>query len=255
MSSIGTGYDLSASQFSPDGRVFQVEYAQKAVENSGTAIALRGTDGVVFAVEKLVLSKLYESTANKRIFLIDRHIGMAVAGVLADARQIVETARTEAANYRSEYGSAIPLKYLTDRVAMYMHAYTLYSAVRPFGCSVMMGAHDSTDGPQLYTVDPSGIAWGYLGSAVGKAKQAAKTEIEKLKLKDMTCRELIKEAAKIIYVVHDEVKDKNFELQLSWVCEESGGRHQYVPHDIHAEAEKYATDALAEESESEEEDL
>ena len=69
-------YDLSASQFSPDGRVFQVEYAAKAVENSGTVIGLRGKDGVVFAVEKLVTSKLYEPGANKRIFNIDKHIGM-----------------------------------------------------------------------------------------------------------------------------------------------------------------------------------
>merc|ERR1712137_420783 len=112
MSSIGTGYDLSASQFSPDGRVFQVEYAQKAVENSGTSIALKGKDGVVFAVEKLVTSKLYENGANRRIFSVDTHIGMAVAGLLADSRQIFETARKEASNYRSEYGSNIPVKYL-----------------------------------------------------------------------------------------------------------------------------------------------
>jgi len=254
MSSIGTGYDLSASQFSPDGRVFQVEYAQKAVENSGTAIGLRGTDGVVYAVEKLVVSKLYESTSNKRIFMIDRHVGMAVSGLLADARQIVETARTEAANYRSEYGAPIPVKYLTDRVAMYMHAYTLYSSVRPFGCSVMMASHQNNE-PLLYTIEPSGVSWGYIGCAIGKAKQSAKTEIEKLKLKDLTCRELIKEAAKIIYIVHDDVKDKTFELQLSWVCEESKGLHQYVPADVHTEAEKYAKESLEEESESDEEEL
>ncbi|XP_015747580.1 PREDICTED: proteasome subunit alpha type-3-like [Acropora digitifera] len=76
MSSIGTGYDLSASQFSPDGRVFQVEYAVKAVENSGTIVGIKGRDGVVFGVEKLVLSKLYEYGANKRIIHIDSHIGM-----------------------------------------------------------------------------------------------------------------------------------------------------------------------------------
>lgn len=69
-------YDLSASQFSPDGRVFQVEYAAKAVENSGTVIGLRGKDGVVFAVEKLVTSKLYEPGANKRIFHADEHVGI-----------------------------------------------------------------------------------------------------------------------------------------------------------------------------------
>lgn len=75
-------YDLSASQFSPDGRVFQVEYAGKAVENSGTVIGLRGKDGVVFAVEKLITSKLYEPKANKRIFDVDQHIGMVSNPIL-----------------------------------------------------------------------------------------------------------------------------------------------------------------------------
>lgn len=253
MSSIGTGYDLSASQFSPDGRVFQVEYAVKAVENSGTIVGIRGKDGVVFGVEKLVLSKLYEYGANKRIIHIDSHIGMAVAGLIADARQIVNVARDEAANYRSTYGSPIPLKYLVDRVSGYIHAHTLYSAVRPFGCSVLLSSL-GPDGPELYMIDPSGVSWGYHGCAIGKAKQAAKTEIEKLKMKDMTCEELVKEVAKIIYVVHDEVKDKNFELELSWIGEVTNGKHQWVPKDIAEAAEKYAKESLEEDSSSEDED-
>jgi len=253
MSAIGTGYDLSASQFSPDGRVFQVEYAQKAVENSGTAIALRGKDGIVLAVEKLVTSKLYEVGANKRIFTVDRHIGVAVAGLLADARAIVENAREEAKNYRLEYGSPIPIKYLKDRVSMYLHAYTMYSALRPFGCSLLLASFDQIDGPQLYCLDPSGLSWGYFGCAIGKAKQAAKTELEKLKLKDMTCKELIREAAKIIYIVHDEIKDKAFELELSWIGFETNGQHEWVPKDLFEDAEKYAKEALKQESDSDEE--
>lgn len=255
MSSIGTGYDISASQFSPDGRVFQVEYAQKAVENSGTTVALRGKDGVVFAVEKLVTSKLYENGTNRRIFNVDKHVGMAVAGLLADSRQIVETAKTEAANYRSEYGTNIPIKYLSDRVAMYMHAYTLYSAVRPFGCSVAMGSYDEFDGPQLFSIDPSGVSYGFYGCSMGKARQAAKTEMEKLTMRDMTCAQLIKEAAKIIYMVHDEVKDKQFELELSWVSAGTQGRHEKVPADVHAEAERYAKSALEEDSDSANDDM
>ncbi|CAD6222282.1 GSCOCG00000893001-RA-CDS [Cotesia congregata] len=254
MSSIGTGYDLSASQFSPDGRVFQVEYAQKAVENSGTVISLRGKDGVVFAVEKLVTSKLYEAGANKRIFNIDEHIGMAVAGLISDARQIVETARSEAASYRAQYGVGIPVKYLNERVAMYMHAYTLYSAVRPYGCSVILSAREA-DGPTMYMIDPSGVSYGYFGCAVGKAKQSAKTEIEKLKLADMSCKELVKEAARIIYLVHDELKDKQFELEMSWVGAHTKGKHERIPHEIKAEAEAKARQAMAEDSDSDTEDM
>jgi len=244
MSSLGTGYDLSASQFSPDGRVFQVEYAQKAVENSGTAVGIRGKDGVVFGVEKLVMSKLYESGANKRIFHIDEHIGMAIAGLLADARQIADIARQEAANYKSQYGGKVPCKVLADRVSMYMHAYTLYSFVRPFGCSVMLSSYDPTDGPQMFMIEPSGVCHGYFGCTVGKAKQAAKTEIEKIKMKEMPMQELVKEVAKIIYTVHDEVKDKAFELELSWVGSMTEGRHEIVPKDVQVEAEKYAKAAL-----------
>jgi len=229
-----------------------VEYAQKAIENSGTAVALQGKDGVVFAVEKLVTSKLYEPGTNRRLFSVDRHIGMGIAGLLADARQIVETARNEASNYRSEYGGNVPLKYVTDRVAMYMHAYTLYSAVRPFGCSVILGTYDVAEKkPEMYMIDPSGVYHGYLGCAIGKAKQAAKTEMEKLTLSSMTCRELIKEAAKIIYIVHDEVKDKSFELELSWIGEHTQGRHERVPKDVYTEAETYAKAALDEDDDDE----
>ncbi|XP_012541273.1 proteasome subunit alpha type-3 [Monomorium pharaonis] len=254
MSSIGTGYDLSASQFSPDGRVFQVEYAQKAVENGGTVIGLRGKDGVVFAIEKIVTSKLYESGANKRILNIDQHIGMAVSGIISDARQIAETARSEAASYKAQYGVGIPLKYLNERVSMYMHAYTLYSAVRPYGCSVLLGTYE-TDGPALYMIDPSGVSYGYYGCAVGKAKQSAKTEIEKLKLPEMTCKDLVKEAARIIYLVHDELKDKQFELEMSWVGAHTNGRHERVPADLKAEAEAKARQAMAEDSDSDTEDM
>jgi len=175
--------------------------------------------------------------------------------LLADSRQIVETAKTEAANYRSEYGTNIPIKYLSDRVAMYMHAYTLYSAVRPFGCSVAMGSYDEFDGPQLFSIDPSGVSYGFYGCSMGKARQAAKTEMEKLTMRDMTCAQLIKEAAKIIYMVHDEVKDKQFELELSWVSAGTQGRHEKVPADVHAEAERYAKSALEEDSDSANDDM
>jgi len=249
MSSIGTGYDLSASQFSPDGRVFQVEYAIKAIENSGTAIGLRGRDGVVFAMEKLVTSKLYEPGANRRLASADKHVGLAVGGLLADARQIIDRARQEASSYRSEYGGNVPLKYLTDRVAMYIHAYTLYSSVRPFGCAVILGSQE-TSGPQMYMIDPSGVYNGYKGCAIGKAKQAAQTEMEKLEISNKSVHELINEAAKIIYMVHDEVKDKAFELELSWVGEHTNGVHQRVPDEVFRKAEAFAKEALKEDSDS-----
>ncbi|KAF8264939.1 20S proteasome subunit [Lactarius quietus] len=243
MTSIGTGYDLSASTYSPDGRIFQVEYANKAVDNSGTAIGLRVKDGVVLAVEKLVHSKLLVPGANRRIQTIDRHIGLASSGLLADGRHLSNRAREEAANYRDNYCEPSPLKALADRLGLYVQAYTLYSSVRPFGCSTILGGIDK-DGPSIYVIEPSGVFYGYNGAAVGKGRQLAKTELEKLKLSELTTREAVFEAARIIHLVHDDAKEKEFELEMSWIGDETNGRHVPVPRDLFEEADRKAKEAL-----------
>ncbi|KAH9998415.1 20S proteasome subunit [Russula vinacea] len=243
MTSIGTGYDLSASTYSPDGRIFQVEYANKAVDNSGTVIGLRVKDGVVLAVEKLVHSKLLVPGANRRIQTIDRHIGLASSGLLADGRHIANRARDEAANYRDNYRELAPLKDLSDRISLYVQAYTLYSSVRPFGCSTILGGVDK-NGPSIYVIEPSGVFYGYHGAAAGKGRQLAKTELEKLKLSELTLREAVIEAARIIHLVHDDAKEKEFELELSWIGDETNGRHVPVPKDLFEEADRKAKEAL-----------
>jgi len=243
MTSIGTGYDLSASTYSPDGRIFQVEYAAKAVENSGTAIGLRVKDGVVLAVEKLIHSKLLLPGANRRIQTVDRHIGMATAGLLADGRNISNRARDEGANIRTTWKESPTVKAVANRIALYAQAYTLYSSVRPFGISTIFGGVDKT-GPSLYVVEPSGVCLGYHGAAVGKGRQLAKTELEKLKLSELSIREAVEEAARIIYLVHDDNKEKEFELEMSWAGDETNGLHVPVPAELLADAERKAREAL-----------
>ncbi|KAH9544421.1 hypothetical protein CY35_13G119000 [Sphagnum magellanicum] len=164
--------------------------------------------------------------SNRRIHAVHKHAGMAVAGLAADGRQIVARARSEASQYLSFYGEDIPIKELCDRVAHYVHLCTLYWWLRPFGSATILGGYDR-DGPQLYMIEPSGVAYRYFGAAIGKGRQAAKT----------------------IYEVHDEAKDKAFELELSWVCDESNKQHQRVPADLLEEAKaaaKAAKDALDE---------
>ncbi|CAE6399113.1 unnamed protein product [Rhizoctonia solani] len=244
MTAIGTGYDLSASTYSPDGRLFQIEYASKAVENSGTAIGLKVKDGVVLAVEKLIHSKLLIPEANRRIATIDKHIGMATSGLLADGRALANRARDEAQNYRDTYMTTVPLKVaLAERVGLYVQAYTLYSSVRPFGISTILGSVDK-DGPSLYVIQPSGVHYGYNGAAVGKGRQLANTELEKLNLSQLTAREAVFEAARIIHLVHDDSKDKEFELELSWIGPETDGKHVSVPRELWAEADRKAREAL-----------
>ncbi|XP_042060542.1 proteasome subunit alpha type-3-like isoform X1 [Salvia splendens] len=235
MSSIGTGYDLSVTTFSPDGRVFQIEYAAKAVDNSGTVVAIKCKDGIVMGVEKLIASKMLLPGSNRRIHSVHRHSGMAVAGLAADGRQIVTRAKSEATNYERVYGEAIPVKELAERVASYVHLCTLYWWLRPFGCGVIVGGYDR-DGPQLYMIEPSGIS----------DTSVQPLEKEDRLLKQMTCRQGVIEVAKIIYGVHDEAKDKAFELELSWVCDESNCQHEKVPENLLEEAKAAAKAALEE---------
>lgn len=248
MSSVGTGYDFVTSTYSPDGRVFQVEYAGKAVDSSGTVVALRVKDGVVFGVEKLIKEKLWEPTTNKQLFTVDRHIGLASNGILTDAKDVVEHARGEAQQYNSFYGERIPGKTITERIASHMQYATLFSGLRPLGVAIMVGAYNETEGPYLAMVEPSGSTYSYFGVATGKAKQNAKTEIEKLDLANMTAREAVKHVTRIIYQNHDDMKDKIFYLEMSWVCAESEGRHVTVPRDIVTDAEKAAKDQMQEDA-------
>ncbi|KAH8914910.1 N-terminal nucleophile aminohydrolase [Atractiella rhizophila] len=246
MTSIGTGYDLSTSTYSPDGRIFQVEYASKTTQASGTVIGLRTKDGVVIAVEKLVQSKLMVKGKNGRIGRVEESVGLATAGLLTDGRHIISRARDEAQQYKDTYRQTIPLKMLADRIGSYCQAYTLYSSVRPFGVSIIIAGVDADGKPGLYNVEPSGTCYGYRGCAVGKGRQLAKTEVEKLKLEQMSTREAVFEAARIIHMVHDESKDKDFELEMSWVGPETKFQHELVPDALLEEANQKAKDSLSE---------
>lgn len=197
-------------------------------------------------MEKLVLSKLIMAGSNRRIHSVDRHAGLAIAGLGPDGRQVVHRARAEAARYLSFYGDRIPAQVLAERLASFMHLYTLYWSVRPFGASVLLACADAPaegGGPpssaSLFAIDTGGEVYRFFGTALGKGRQQAKTEIERLKLSELGCREALLEVAKIIHRCHDE-KDKNFELELSWVCEESGWEHCKVPAQLAEAAEKEA---------------
>ncbi|KAG1285288.1 hypothetical protein G6F65_002992 [Rhizopus arrhizus] len=208
-----------------------------------TAIGLRVKDGVVLAVEKLIQSKLLVQGANRRIQSADLHIGIASAGLLADGRHVVNRARDEAQAWRDIYRQPIPGKTIADRLGQYVSAYTLYSSVRPFGTSTIVATMTEKEQPSLYMIEPSGVYWGYRGCAVGKGKSVAKTEIEKLDLENMTVREAVNEITRIIYTCHDDVKDKEFELELSWICAESKYKHQFVPNELKSEAERLAKES------------
>lgn len=250
LSSDNTGYDTYTSVYSPEGRIYQVEYASKATLRSGTAIGLRGSRGIVLATANLTASPLYETGANSHTMTIDEHIGAVVAGFLPDARAIVAIARNEASEFRKEFGSPAPLNIIKKNVASHVHTLTLYSAFRPFGASVILGAC-TPDGPQLYCIQPSGAVAGYFGCAIGKAADAARSLMEEIDLKNAPMIQLVNDATRIIYAVHAEDRaSPNFELELSWSGEKTEGKHEAVPPRFRKEAEDYALEMLAVEESS-----
>lgn len=138
---------------------------------------------------------------------------------------------------------------------MYVHAYTEYWHLRPFGVSSLLAVYDDTElGPQLYCVEPSGECLRYYGVAVGKNAQAAKVQLEKLNFDSITCKEAAIKVAEIIYSLHDEVKDKPFEMELSWVCDDSDRKHQLVPKSMFDEAVAAGVKAAEDDDSDDEED-
>lgn len=192
---------------------------------------------------------------NRRLHTVDYHIGIGHCGVVADGRQLVNHARAEARNYRKNFGQPIPPKLLCDKLASFVHYFTLYYSLRPFGASVVIaGVDPDTKKHEMYQIDPTGVSFKFYGCSLGKNKQAGKTEIEKQKLFNKPCKEVVKEIAKMMLTLHDEVKDKPYELELSWICEESGWKHAMVSKELRDEATQWAKDKVEEEEEEDDDD-
>ena len=198
--------------------------------------------------------------------------------MVPDGRHFVERARDEARAWRDTFKTPIGTDELASRMGGYLQAYTLYQSVRPFGITAIVGGFDAAHeqpvdgevgsgpkagaggkvagkthgGPALYMIEPSGLYWGYYGAATGKGRQAAKAELEKLDLageggENMTLEQAVKEAARIIYVAHDDSKDKEFELEMTWISGLEGptrGRHEEVPRAVREEAERLAKKSI-----------
>lgn len=226
----------------------------KAVENGSTSIGIKAKDGIVLAVEKIVNSKLLVPGKNRRIQTIDRHIGVTYSGLLPDGRHFVNRGRDEASTYSNMYKEPVSVPHLMDRLGLYVQNYTCYNSVRPFGVVSIVGGVDA-NGPHLYMIEPSGAYWGYTGAATGKGRQTAKSELEKLNFEELTVREAVKHAARIIRQAHEDNKDKDYELEITWCSlEETGGQHQFVPEELLQEAIKFAEDDEDDDDDEEEED-
>jgi len=164
-------YDRAITVFSPDGRLFQVEYAREAVKRGTTTVGLKFKDGVALIVDKRIASKLIEPTSIEKIFQIDGHIGCATSGLVADARVLVDQARVISQINKVTYAEKIDLETLVKRLCDFKQNYTQYGGVRPFGTALLVAGVDDT-GAHLFETDPSGALVAYKAGSIGAGKNA-----------------------------------------------------------------------------------
>ncbi|KAF3485449.1 hypothetical protein F2Q69_00053046, partial [Brassica cretica] len=158
----GGGYDRHITIFSPEGRLFQVEYAFKAVKAAGiTSIGVRGKDSVCVVTQKKVPDKLLDQSSVSHLFPVTKYLGLLATGMTADSRSLVTQARNEAAEFRFQYGYEMPADILAKWIADKSQVYTQHAYMRPLGVVAMVLGMDEERGPLLYKCDPAGHFYGH----------------------------------------------------------------------------------------------
>jgi len=173
------GFDRHITIFSPEGRLYQVEYAFKPAKEGVAAIGVRATDGVVIVCQKKVPDKLLDPSAVTHMFPITPLIGCVSTGLSGDARAQVTRTRMEAAPFKYKNGYDIPLSFLAKRVADVGQVYTQHAFMRALGVISIFAAYDDEVGAQLYKVDPAGHYLGFIACAAGSKEQEANNLLEK----------------------------------------------------------------------------
>ena len=174
----GSAYDRVATMFSPDGRLYQVEYAGKIVEQGTIGLGIVYDQGVLFGAVKKVSSKLVLPDSIEKLFKIDEHIGAISAGLVGDARRLVQLARKESQENRMYYEEKIHVETLVKNVCGVKQLFTQYAGMRPFGISFVIGGVDDT-GSRLFETEPSGALAEYKAIAIGKGRKEANKSLEK----------------------------------------------------------------------------
>lgn len=176
-----SGYDRALSIFSPDGHIFQVEYAAEAVKRGTCAVGIKGRDCVVLGCERRSTLKLQDPRITpSKISKIDSHVVLSFSGLNADSRILIEKARVEAQSHRLTLEDPVSVEYLTRYIAGEQQRYTQSGGVRPFGVSTLIAGFDPQDTtPRLYQTEPSGIYSAWTAQTIGRNSKVVREFLEK----------------------------------------------------------------------------
>lgn len=189
-------YDRAITVFSPDGRLFQVEYAMELVNRGATILGLTCSEGVVLGAEENV-EPLEEAEYSWKIFKVDEHIGVAIVGLSSDARVLIDQARIYAQSNKLTYDEPINVEIVTKRICDIQQLYTQHAGVRPFGVSLIFAGVDKT-GNRVFGTHPSGMYRGYKATAVGAGRETILPILKEEHREQMSLEEATKLAVKCL---------------------------------------------------------
>jgi len=201
-------YDRGITIFSPDGRLYQVEYAREAVKRGTASIGVRTAEGVVLLVDKRTRSPLLEGSSVEKLHKVDDHVGAASAGHVADARQLIDFARRDAQVNRVRYDEPIAVETLTKDITDHIQQYTQVGGARPFGVALLIGGVSDGE-PHLYETDPSGTPYEWKAIAIGENRSDVQDYLEDEYEPDLTLDEGVELALRALGQIRDSLTPKD----------------------------------------------
>ncbi|HMK46767.1 MAG TPA: archaeal proteasome endopeptidase complex subunit alpha [Methanocella sp.] len=192
------GYDRAITVFSPDGRLFQVHYAQEAVRRGATVMGLKSRNGIALLVDKRISTKLLEAESIEKIFKIDDHVGAVASGLVADGRALVDRARVEAQINRVTYDEPISIGILAKKISDHIQQLTQYGGMRPYGSALLIAGIDDS-GQKLFETDPSGALYEYKAVSIGANRNTVMEMLENQYNSDMSLDDAIILGIKALY--------------------------------------------------------
>ena len=204
------GYDRAITMFSPDGRLLQVEYAKKTVKQGSSAIGIRCKDGVLLVADKRIVDDLIVVESIEKTFMIDNHIAATAAGILSDARVLVERAQLTAQQHKITYDNPVDVLSVVKDICDLKQVTTQSGGYRPFGVSLIIGGVDDT-GVRLFETDPTGIFFEYKATSIGEGEQVIDEVLHKEYKESLTVKDGLKLAIRALAKAIEDLDAKRLD--------------------------------------------